>query len=137
MAKTVVDSYAWIEHFRQASTGPSRVEACAERGDDLYTPSVVLAEVARKFHRDHLGAPVAHRRMEQIALMSSLAELDREVAWAAAAADPELRRWAKERSLEAPGLFDAIILGTARKLGAKVLTGDRHFEGLADTEWMG
>ena len=113
------------------------MEASTERGDDLYTPTVVLAEVARKFHRDHVGASVAHRRMEQLAIMSSLVELDREVAWAAAEADPELRAWAKERDLDAPGLFDAIVLGTARCLGARVLTGARHFEGLPETAWMG
>lgn len=135
--KILVDSYAWIEHFRHEGEGPSRVEACAERGDHLYTPSVVLAEIARKIHRDHLSSTVAHSRMEQVALASSLVELDQEIAWAAAQADPELRAWAKKRSLEAPGLFDAIILGTARHLGAKVLTGDRHFEGLPETEWMG
>jgi predicted nucleic acid-binding protein len=137
VAKIVVDSYAWIEHFRHAGAGSSRVETCVERGDDLYTPTVVLAEVARKFHRDRLTGAVAQRRMEQIALMSSLVELDRGIAWAAAEADPELRDWAKKHSLESPGLFDAIILGTTRRLGAMVLTGDRHFEGLSETEWMG
>lgn len=74
--------------------------------------------------------------MEQVTLTSFLVELGRETAWAAVEADPELRAWAKKRSLEAPGLFVAIILGTARRFGAEVLTGDRHFEGLTETEWM-
>ena len=134
--RILVDSSAWIEHFRHAGYGPSPVEVRAERGDDLYTPSVVLAEIARKYHRDRLSSTVARRRLEQVTLTSSLVELDREVAWAAAEADRELRAWARRHSLETPGLFDAIILGTARRLGAKVLTGDRHFQGLAETEWM-
>lgn len=137
MGKIVIDSYAWIEHFRHAAAGQSTVETRAESGNDLFTPSVVLAEIARKFHRDQIAAVVGMRRLEQIAIMSSVVELDRHIAWAAAEVDSELRGWAKHHRLDAPGLFDAIILGTARKLGARLLTGDPHFQGMPETDWMG
>ncbi|MDG6913285.1 MAG: hypothetical protein JRN35_09435 [Nitrososphaerota archaeon] len=57
--KFLVDSYAWIAHFRYEGEGPSQLESCVERGDPLYTPSVVLAEIARKFRRDHLSSAEA------------------------------------------------------------------------------
>lgn len=136
MGKILVDSYAWIAHFRHEAPGKSTVECRAESGDDLFTASVTLAEVARKFHRDQLAAGTAMRRLEQISLVATIVELNGRIAWAAAEADLELRRWAKHRRLDAPGLFDAIILGTARQIGAKVLTGDPHFEGLPETDWM-
>jgi predicted nucleic acid-binding protein len=36
-----------------------------------------------------------------------------------------------------PSLFDAILLATARTLGAKLLTGDEHFKGIDETIWIG
>jgi predicted nucleic acid-binding protein len=49
----------------------------------------------------------------------------------------ELVERAKERKLKAPSLFDAILLATARTLGAKLLTGDEHFKGIDETIWIG
>ena len=89
--KILVDFYAWIEHFRHEGFGHSSVVTCVERGDDLFTPSVVVAEVARKFPWDHLSSTATHRRMEPVAIMSSVVELDRWVVSAAAESDPELR----------------------------------------------
>ncbi len=41
MAKIVVDPYAWIEHFRQASTGPASQVLRSRRG----VPERPLSEV--------------------------------------------------------------------------------------------
>ena len=35
------------------------------------------------------------------------------------------------------GLVDAIILVSARKLKAKIVTGDKHFKGFKETVWLG
>jgi predicted nucleic acid-binding protein len=37
-----------------------------------------------------------------------------------------------QRNLKDFGLADAFVLATARKLKAKVLTGDMHFEGVKE-----
>jgi predicted nucleic acid-binding protein len=58
------------------------------------------------------------------------------VALASASAFFDLREEAKRKDLGEPGLFDAIILGTARAISGKVLTVDPHFEGLSETVWL-
>jgi len=50
----------------------------------------------------------------------------------------ELVKHAKNIGLrQKPSFVDAIILATARKLQAKIITGDKHFKGLKETIWIG
>ena len=39
-------------------------------------------------------------------------------------------------ALRKPSLFDGIVLASAKLNDAKVLTGDEHFKGLAETMWL-
>ena len=39
--------------------------------------------------------------------------------------------------MSTPDLADRIILAMGRKLKAKIVTVDRHFEGLEDAIWIG
>ena len=48
----VYDSYAWIEYFRGSEKGLKVKELLRHKG---YTPSIVLAEIARKYLRTHRG----------------------------------------------------------------------------------
>ena len=43
---------------------------------------------------------------------------------------------AAKENLGRPGLGDAILLATARALGAKLLSGDSHFKGMQETIWL-
>ncbi len=36
-----------------------------------------------------------------------------------------------------PGLFDAIVLATTEKVGAKLINGGEHFKGRPDVIWIG
>jgi predicted nucleic acid-binding protein len=48
----------------------------------------------------------------------------------------ELAGKAREGGLGTPGLGDAIVLATARICRAHVITGDPHFKGLPETQWL-
>jgi predicted nucleic acid-binding protein len=135
-SKVIVDSWAWVELFKGSIPG-ARAKEHIESAEDAFTPSIVLAELARKYHREAERPPYIRRRLQAITESTQLVDIDAALAEEAGRASAELAETARERSLESPGLADAVILASARMLKAKVLTGDQHFRGLPDTEWLG
>jgi predicted nucleic acid-binding protein len=133
--KTVVDSYAWIEHFLGSEKG-EKVDEILQNSDEIYTPDVVLAEVARKYAREGVEERIIQTRLEQIEDASNIVDLDVELALEAAKCYLAMEADSKKRKLTLPSLFDAVVLATGKSLDAKILTGDQHFRGLAETLWL-
>ncbi len=133
--KVVVDSYAWIEIFAGTAKGENAINVMND-AEQLYTPDVVLAEIARKYRREGFDRAVVEKRLDRIAEASQIISIDNKVALASAYAFFDLREEAKRKGIGEPGLFDAIILGTTRAISGKVLTGDPHFENLGETLWL-
>ena len=67
----------------------------------------------------------------------TVTEIDAELSMAAAKAYLELFAKAKVEKLKRPSLTDGIVLATGRILGAKIVTGDEHFKGLAEVVYIG
>jgi predicted nucleic acid-binding protein len=132
----IIDSFAWIEFLGGTHLEPAIREVLIA-ADVVATPDLVLAEVARKLARVGIGRSNATHKLQDISTLSQVVPISVEIALGVAAADEELRRNAKSRGLEKPGLTDSVILSTAKVLQGKVLTGDRHFNGLPDTIWLG
>ncbi len=132
----IVDSYAWVEFLSGGSRGPY-VRTFFESPQTLITPDIVLAEVARVLGRAGLSNQEIEGHLRSIGALSSVLPVDVRISLEAIPSDLELRQRAKAERLEPPGLADALILACARVNGARVLTGDRHFRGLPDTEWTG
>jgi predicted nucleic acid-binding protein len=133
--KIVIDSCAWIELFNGSKNGEA-VKQILEKADQLYTPDIVLTEVARKYIRDGVEGSVVISRLEQISTNSKITYIDNEIALESAKCQIELANIARNNRLNSPSLFDAIILATSRLLESKVLTGDAHFKSLSDTIWI-
>jgi predicted nucleic acid-binding protein len=131
----IVDSFAWIEFFRAGKHGP-RVRHHLETAENLVCPDIVLAEVARKFGRDGMELSTIEGHLRTMGSLSAVRAIDARIALETIRADTDLKRHARLRKLELPGFADAILLGFARALDALVLTGDPHFEGLPETQWM-
>jgi len=53
--KIVVDSYAWIELFAGSDKGEKVRRKYMEKSEEIYTPDIVLAEMARKYIRCERG----------------------------------------------------------------------------------
>ena len=51
--KIVVDSYAWIEHFLGNEKGV-KTDEILQDSDEVFTPDIVLAEIARKYTRESI-----------------------------------------------------------------------------------
>jgi predicted nucleic acid-binding protein len=134
--KIVIDSYAWIELFSGTEKG-RKVKDIIENSEEIYTPDIVLAEIARKYLRESEEKMIINSRLESITAASTITAIDAKLAFEAAKCYLELMENARKLKLNTPGLFDAIILATCRLLESKIVTGDEHFRNLPETIWIG
>lgn len=134
--KIVVDTYAWIEFFIGSKSGEKAKEILQE-AEETYTPDVVIAEIARKYMREGVNEQTILERLMTIEETSDIISIDKDIALESAKCYLELTEKAKTRKLKSPSLFDAIVLATARRLDAKIVTGDEHFKQVNGTLWIG
>jgi predicted nucleic acid-binding protein len=134
--KTVIDTYAWIEIFIGSKNG-EKAKEILQKAEETYTPDVVIAEIARKYLREGIKEQTILERLTTIEETSEIIPIDKNIAFESAKCYLELMEKAKTRKFKAPSLFDAIVLATARTLGAKLVTGDEHFEEINETLWIG
>ena len=133
--KIVIDSCAWIELFKGSITG-SKAKEILEDADVLYTPDVVLAEIARKYIREGVPEKTVNTRLDQISANSNVVCLDSKLAYESAKCYLQLAENTRKTKLNTPSLFDAIVLAATRTLNAKLLTGDQHFKSFPETIWV-
>jgi predicted nucleic acid-binding protein len=130
----VIDTYSWLDYFSSTKKN-EELSKLIEQSPDLHTPALAFSEVKRMLLRkirlgEETRAGMA-QKLHFIRLNSFIAELDADTAERAAEIADEL---GQER--KGMGLADAVILATARSLGAKVVTGDEHFRGLKDVVFI-
>lgn len=131
----VFDSYAWIEYFLGSDSG--RIVKDYIDMEEAVTPSIVLAEVARKYLREGMKEEDVVKRLNFIVVNSTVTEIDAELSMTAAKAYLELFEKAKVDKLKRPSLTDEIVLATGRILEAKIVTGDEHFKGFGEVVYIG
>jgi len=130
----VLDSYAWIEYFLGSEAGG--VVRGYLSAEETVTPSIVLAEIARKYLRERMEEKDVLRRLVFISANSTIAGINANLSVAAAKAYLELLEKTKREKLRKPSLADGIILATGRALSAKIITGDEHFKGLGEVIYI-
>ena len=120
--KYVVDSYAWIEYFKESKEGIGFGKIIDDVENEIFSSIITIAEVCSVFKRENRNPDMAYT---SILDLSEIYFLNPELSKEAGIVHAEIRKKIKDF-----GLADAFILLTARKLGAKILTGDPHFKGL-------
>ncbi len=133
--KIVIDTYAWIELLIGSEKG-NKVKELMENAEEVYTPSTVLAETARKFLREGTDEKTINTWLEIITTTSVITQIDSATALEAAKYQLELYQQAKISKQNTPSLFDAIVYATARINQSKIITGDEHFKNLPETIWI-
>jgi predicted nucleic acid-binding protein len=133
--KIVIDTYAWIELLIGSEKG-KKVKELIENAEDVFTPSTVLAETARKFFREGTDEKTIIMWLEIITSGSTITQIDSATAIEAAKCQLELAKKAKMSKQNTPSLFDAIVQATAIIYQCKILTGDEHFKNLPETIWI-
>ena len=128
MARFVVDSWAWLEYLEGTEKGKAVEERFA--GDaELWTSTVTLTEVVSKYRRKGMSDDAAIRALTS---MSKVQGPSREDAIEAARNHAQVKAKSPNFSLA-----DATVLQLARKLRARVLTGDPDFAGVEDSTPVG
>ena len=130
----VYDTYAWIEYFRGSRKG-ERVRALLRRGG--FTPSIVLAEIARKYMREGYAVDEVRKRLLFIETRTRIVPIDTELSLRAAKTYLELYEYAKKNRLRTPSLADAVVYAAALTLGEELVTGDRLFKDLSNVIYIG
>ncbi|MBI3588406.1 PIN domain-containing protein [Candidatus Micrarchaeota archaeon] len=123
MNRLVIDSWAWIEFLKGNAKGAAVKNAIA--GADLATVSTNLYEVLYRTSEDE-GEPAAEKARLFIESHSQIIPVDGNLAYAAV-------RVRREEKLHA---LDAFAYAAARQWGAKLLTGDPHFRGKRDIQFI-
>ena len=95
----VYDTYAWVEYFIGSEKG-LRVREYLRSGS--VTPSVVLAELARKYLREGFRPGEVEKRLEFVASRTAIAPIDVGLSLRAAEVYLRLLKRARERSLRTP-----------------------------------
>ncbi len=121
----LIDSWAWIEYFRGTEMGEKTVPLI-EGGDEIVVSALNIAEVYHAVLRKK-GKDTAERHREAMQRRCRVVNVDADIAARGAEIKLE-KRW---------GLADAIILATAEREDAKIITGDPHFKGLQNVEYIG
>ena len=129
--KIVMDSYAWIELFLGSEKGKKVIEIVSS-ADEVITPDLVLAEIGRKYIREGANEKEVKNRLKFIEENSIVVCLDADISIEGGKAYLELLEKSKKERKNKPALTDSILLALARKYSAKIVSGDKIFEGMKE-----
>lgn len=117
----LIDSFGWIEYFAEGPLSQKYAQYVESATvDNTVTPTIVIFEVYRRLK----ARKGEQRALEAYAEMTGTRIVELDDGLALAAADISL-----QMGLD---MADAIILATARKFSAQILTSDRHFEKISE-----
>ncbi len=124
MSKYVLDSWSWIEYFEGSPKGERVKGIISDSGNEIFTHSISIAEIVSIAQRrgkdvNQIWAAITNNSK----ILETSAEESKDVGITHAKVKSKNRNFS---------LADAFVLEAARKLGAKVLTGDADFKNMAD-----
>ncbi len=120
MTKFVLDSWAWVEYLNASQKGNFVRDLIEKPENEIYSSSISLAEVISKAIRQNRDKSVP---LTAIRTLSKIVNVDDELANEAGIIHADFKS-----RIQDFGLADAFIIATAKKLGAKIITGDPHFK---------
>lgn len=119
MTKFVVDTWAWIEYIEGSEKGVRVKEVVENPENEIITHWISLAEIvsfAKRKNKDYRNIIETLNSISSVIVGDAILTGQRHA---------EMRSKTKDF-----GLADACVLAAAEKTGAKILTGDPHFEGM-------
>ena len=124
--KILLDTYAWIEYFKGSAKG-KKVQNFL-KNEEILTPSIALVELSCKAFKEDWDFV---KCLEFIKTKSLIVDLNEEIIINIGKVYCEMRKEKPHFSLP-----DSIILCSAIIEKAKILTGDKHFKGLNEVEFL-
>lgn len=120
MNRFVIDAYAWIEYLNGSEKGKEVAEIVENDSNDIFTSTSTIAEVISKTMRENKDVQSALNHINNLSVVTSITH---EIGILAGQIHFEAKKKNKEF-----GMLDAFVAATARKITAKILTGDEHFK---------
>ncbi len=124
MNSYVIDAWTWIEYLTGSTRGAKVKEILEANETEVYTCAVTLGEVISKVTREGREVEAAN---DMLLSNSQVVNVDEKLSLQAGLLHYEMRKQRKDF-----GLADAYVLATAKKLKAKIVTGDLHFENIKE-----
>src|SRR3989344_9035572 len=124
MNKFVIDAYAWIEYFNGTKLGIKVKEILESPNNSIYTNAITISELVSSYKRNSRSF---EEEKKILLSLSTIYEINLEFAEEAGKLHAGLKKERKHISMA-----DIFALLSARKLNAKVVTGDENFRGLKD-----
>lgn len=124
MSNFVIDAYAWIEYFDGTLLGEKVKALIEDKRNIVYTNVLTIAELSGRFSKTNKNFDEAKKITTSL---SAIYNITSDFAEEVGKLHVELKKERKHM-----GLVDAFVLLTARKLNAKVVTGDEDFRGLKE-----
>ena len=118
--KFVIDAFAWIEYLIGTEFGAKVKEIIEPEENEIFVSIITIAEVTSILQRRDMDVNNGYKVITNLAEMY---KIDEEFTKEVGILHAEIRKNIKDF-----GLADAFVLLTARKLGAKIVTGDPHFK---------
>lgn len=122
MSRYVLDSWAWIEYFEGSAKAEKVKEIILDSKSEVFTHCVSAAEIISKAKRTGKDTEAV---WTAITSNSNIVEATLEESMRVGITHAIIKAKSKNFSLA-----DAFVLVTARKLNAKVVTGDLDFKNL-------
>ncbi len=119
-----IDAYAWVEYLIGSEKGKKVADIVENPDNMIFTSPVTLAEVVSVVKRESRDCNAA---FSTILNLSKLFEISGEVAMETGRLHAEIKKRIRDF-----GLADAFVLLAAKKLTARVVTGDPHFKGFSE-----
>lgn len=121
----LIDSWAWIEYWKGSSYA-DKAQKHIEAKEEAIISTLNMLEVYY-WILQHYDASVAEAKKNTLRKRCFIIPVDEEIAIEAAKIKYSLKL----------ALADSIILATARKIGAKIVTGDPDFRGMREVIYIG
>jgi len=125
MTKIIVDAFAWIEYFNGSDKGLNVKKLLETDHNEIITCSTTVAEVISKVLRKNLDSQIA---LNHINNLSKVIDITQEISILAG----EIHFIEKKKNVDF-GMLDSFVAATAKKLNAKILTGDNDFKNFKET----
>ena len=117
--KYVIDSWAWVEYLIGSDYGEKAKQIIENKENEILTCILSIAEITSMTKRENRDSDSAYKA---ILSLSKIYNIDNDLAKEAGLLHAEIKKKIKDF-----GLIDSFILSVAKRIKAKVVTGDEHF----------
>lgn len=126
--KYVIDSWAWVEYLIGSNSGEKVKQIIENKGNEIFTCILSIAEIASMTKREDRDSDSAYKAMLSL---SKIYNIDNDLAKEAGLFHAEIKKTIKDF-----GLIDSFILSVAKRIKAKVVTGDEHFRTIKEAVFI-